>query len=144
MSLSLFQAKHITQVRNESFGRIEFKVSKDDFEIVRPFIENHNCEILLKKGKYYIIVHNEVDDWYNSNLIAELHDTTFGKLPNLSINEAGGLGVSNFPLKYRARRHCEEPYFEEYGYSRIGEYDQEKLHEYFMSQAEKEVECNSI
>jgi hypothetical protein len=139
MSKSLFQPKHITEVRNESFGRIEFEVSKDDFEIVRPFIEKHNCEILQKKGKYYIIVHNEVDDWYNTNLIAELHDTTFGKLPNLSINEAGGLGVSNFPLRYRAKRYCEEPYFEEYGYSRIGTYEQKKLNEYFEELREKKL-----
>lgn len=142
MSKTLFQTKDITEIRNESFGRIEFEVAKSDFEIVRPFIEKHNSEILLKRGKYYIIVHNEVNDWYNSNLIAELHDTTFGKLPNLSINEAGGLGVSNFPLKYRTKRHCEEPYFEKYGYSRIGEYEQKKLKEYFEGLREKEAEIN--
>jgi hypothetical protein len=126
MPKSLFQPKDITPIREESFGRIEFEVLKEDFEIVRPFIENHNCEILLKKGRYYIIVHNEVDDLYNTNLIAELHDTTFGRLLDLSINEVGGLGVSNFPLKYRDKRHCEEPYFSIYGYSGIGIYEQEK------------------
>lgn len=78
-----------------------------------------------------------MDDYFNSNLIAELHDITFEKLPNLTINEAGGMGISSFPLRYRARRHCEEPYFAEYGYDKIGIYEKERLDEYYTLKAQK-------
>lgn len=130
---TLFNKKLINEIRQSTFGRIEFRIPKKDLNIVLPFIEKYDCEILLTDGIYHIIVHNPINDHYNTNLLAELHDITFERLSNLSINESGGLGMSNITMKYQNVRHCDEPYFEQYGYENIGIYQQEKLDEYFSN-----------
>lgn len=138
--ISFFPTSVLNEIRNSTFGRIEFWVSSAGFDIVRPFIENHTCEVLLHNQQYYIIVHNDIEDEFDTNLLAELHDITFGKLPGLRIHQTDGLGVSSFALKYHDKKHCEQEYFSEYGYSGLGEYQAEILADYF--QALNEKECN--
>jgi hypothetical protein len=137
-----FISNDIEEYEPDNYGYICFLVLDRTYQVVQNFVEKFSSNIKIVDGNYLITIRNSVDDWYNTNLLAELHDVTFNSFNELKVFEFGGLGMSSFPIKYREKRYCDENYFSKYGYEHIGKYEQEKLDDYFIEQNHKEYLMN--